>query len=138
MEHACSLKVAERVRLVGHRSDVERILAALDLFVLSSRSEGLSNTVLEAMASGKPVIATRVGGADEMVVDGETGLLVPAGDAASLTTAMSRLVTDPQLRQTMGSAARRRASTEFNLEAMVRSYESMYLTVADRKALRVP
>ncbi len=79
-------RAAERgvdLRLLGYRPDVEQVLAALDVFVLSSTSEGLSNTILEAMAAGRPVVATRVGGAEEMIADGVTGVLVPPSDPSA-------------------------------------------------------
>jgi sugar transferase (PEP-CTERM/EpsH1 system associated) len=116
----------EHVRLLGHRSDVEAIVAGLDVFVQSSTSEGMSNTILEAMASGVPVVATRVGGADEMVVDGDTGILVPPSDAKRMADALERLVSNASLRQAMGSAGRRRTHQEFSLEGMVERYQSFY------------
>jgi sugar transferase (PEP-CTERM/EpsH1 system associated) len=120
------LGLQESVRLLGHRGDVESVFASLDVFVLSSKSEGMSNTILEAMASGLPVVATRVGGADEMVQDGETGLLVPPGDPEPLADALDRLVSSAPLRQSFGSAGRRRAHGEFSLRNMIEAYQSFY------------
>lgn len=120
----------DNVRFLGNRHDVERVLAALDLFVLSSQSEGLSNTIQEAMATGLPVVATRVGGADELVVDGESGLLVPPGAPEALADALFRLARDPVLRTQMGAAGRRRALALFGLDSMIRSYETLYLSLA--------
>jgi sugar transferase (PEP-CTERM/EpsH1 system associated) len=129
------LGVAHAVRLLGHRSDVERVLASADVFVQCSVSEGMSNTILEAMASGLPVVATRVGGADEMVRDGITGALVPAGDATQLADALDRLVGSPELRQSFGRAARRRTEDEFSLHGMVQRYQAFYRdAVRDRMA----
>jgi glycosyltransferase involved in cell wall biosynthesis len=116
----------ESVRLLGHRPDIESVLEALDVFVQPSRSEGMSNTILEAMASGLPVVATHVGGADEMVVDGETGVLVPAHDAQALASALERLVISEALRQNMGAAGRNRVQLEFSLQAMIDGYRSFY------------
>ena len=116
-----------RTHLLGHRPDVERVLAALDVFVLPSRSEGLSNTILEAMASGLPVVATRVGGAEELVEEGATGLLVPPGEPAALADALGRLLVAPDLRRVMGAAGRRRAGREFALAGMIREYQELYV-----------
>ena len=92
---------------LGARADIEDVLAAYDVFVLSSVSEGLSNTILEAMATGLPVVATRVGGADELVDDERTGTLVPAADPMAMTAALRRLLENAALRTQMGAAGRR-------------------------------
>jgi sugar transferase (PEP-CTERM/EpsH1 system associated) len=118
------------VRLLGHRADVEAVLGALDIFVQSSSSEGMSNTILEAMAAGLPVVATRVGGADEMVADGATGVLVASRNSLALADALEPLVSDPPLRCAMGRAARNRAEREFALEQMIERYQSFYCEVA--------
>jgi sugar transferase (PEP-CTERM/EpsH1 system associated) len=122
-----ALGLSDRVRLLGHRSDVEQVFAALDVFVLPSRSEGMSNTILEAMASGLPVVATNVGGADELVINGETGLLVPEGSAPALATALRTLATDATRRRAMGRAGRLRIERQFSLTTMIREYEGFYL-----------
>jgi glycosyltransferase involved in cell wall biosynthesis len=126
---AGQLGLGSRVQLLGHRPDVERVLAALDLFVLPSRSEGLSNTILEAMASRLPVVATRVGGAEELVDDGATGLLVPPAEPAALADALGRLLAAPARRQAMGAAARRRTEREFGLDGMIRAYQDLYMAL---------
>ena len=112
--------------LPGARNDVPHILRQLDLFVLPSRGEGISNTVLEAMASGLPVVATRVGGNDELVVDGETGALVPHSDASALALAMADYAGDAERRRRHGTAARNRACNVFSLQAMTRNYMDLY------------
>jgi sugar transferase (PEP-CTERM/EpsH1 system associated) len=122
-----ALGVGDCVSLLGHRGDVERLFAALDVYVLCSRSEGMPNTILEAMASGVPVVSTRVGGTDELVVDGETGLLVPAADATALARAMRDLIMDGEKRRRMGVCGRARALDRFNLSAMRDGYERVYL-----------
>ena len=127
---AATLGIAAHVRLIGHHERIEDLLPAMDVFVLSSISEGLSNTILEAMASGLPVVATRVGGAEELVVDGETGVLVPSRSPGALADAVARLLASPQLRQAMGSAARRRTESEFALPSVVQRYERFYLELA--------
>lgn len=122
-----------RVRFLGYRPDVETVLAALDIFVLSSESEGLSNTILEAMAAGVPPVATAVGGSDELVERGVSGLLVPPKDAEALTCALAELCVSVDRRLAMGQAARERAATQFSLSAMVRDYEQLYLDLAGRR-----
>ena len=121
------------MRFLGYRPDAEAVLAAADLFVLSSESEGLSNTILEAMASGQPVVATRVGGADELVVDGVTGRLVPPKSSRDLADAVREILGDPVLREAMGRAGRARAESEFSLDLMLERYQTMYCEVAARK-----
>ena len=128
---AAALGIGERVVFLGHRPDVERVLAALDIFVLSSVSEGMSNTILEAMASGLPVVATAVGGADELVVSGRTGLLVPPADAARFADALTSLAVDSARRAEMGAAARQRAVAEFSLQQMIANYERLYTALRD-------
>jgi glycosyltransferase involved in cell wall biosynthesis len=98
-----------RLRLLGYRTDVPALLAAADIFTLPSRFEGLPMSVIEAMLTGLPVVATNVRGPAEQVLDGATGLLVPAGDSAALGAALSQLVRDPALRARMGQAGRQRA-----------------------------
>ncbi len=92
----------------------------------------MPNTILEAMATGVPVVSTQVGGADELVVDGETGLLVPPGQPERLAEAIGRLVDDVALRTSMGAAGRVRATQAFSLAAMVGGYEALYLRGAKR------
>lgn len=118
-----------RVRLVGERNDVARLLAGFDIFALPSIAEGISNTVLEAMASGLPVVATRTGGNPELVEDGVTGRLVPVGDRAALIGALSGYLVDAHLRQLHGKAGRQRAMDEFSLERMVARYRALYRAV---------
>jgi glycosyltransferase involved in cell wall biosynthesis len=130
------LELGDSVRLVGHRLHIESTLAAFDVFVHPSRSEGMSNTILEAMASGLPVVATRVGGADELVIDGETGTLVREGDSGQFTEALEQLVRDASRRRAMGAAARRRAHAEFSLERMIQGYQSLYCDTYARVASR--
>jgi glycosyltransferase involved in cell wall biosynthesis len=121
-----SLRLDGRVRLAGERDDVPALLAASDVFVLSSRSEGLPVSVLEAMAAELPVVASDVGGLRELVVDGETGILVPPGDAEALAAALGRLVEDRDLRRRLGAAGRARAETLFDLGAFRRAHVELY------------
>ena len=117
--------LADRVEFLGARARFEDVLAAYDVFVLSSVSEGLSNTILEAMSTGLPVVATRVGGADELVEHEHTGMLVPAADPMAMTAAIRRLLENAALRHTMGAAGRRRTEAEFSLAGMIAAYEDI-------------
>ena len=117
---------AAQAWLAGDRSDVAEMLHAFDVFVLPSLAEGISNTILEAMASGLPVVATRVGGNVELVEEGRTGFLVPAADPVGMALALRRYLDDPQLSARQGAEARRKAESEFGLEAMVARYLAMY------------
>ena len=124
------LGLGSAVRFLGWRSDALRVLAALDLFCMSSRWEGCPMVLLEAMAAQRPVVATDIGGVREIVVQGETGLLVPAGDAAAFAEASLRLLASPAERQRMGEAGRLRMQSRFSLEKMVTAYASLYRGLA--------
>ncbi|HET6724911.1 MAG TPA: TIGR03088 family PEP-CTERM/XrtA system glycosyltransferase [Gammaproteobacteria bacterium] len=112
--------------LPGNRDDIPALLRGLDLFVLPSLNEGISNTILEAMASALPVVASRVGGNSELVVDGETGQLVPPSDPAGLARAIDPYLAAPEKAAAMGRAGRRRVEQEFSLNAMVAAYTRLY------------
>jgi glycosyltransferase involved in cell wall biosynthesis len=128
-EHAAHRGVADFVHFIGERRDVHEILPAFDLFALVSTSEGLSNTIMEAMASGIPVVATRVGGSDELVVDGGTGFLVPPSNPRAIADAVKKLLNDAPLRTAFGRAGRERMEREFSLSRMVTNYEHFYAEV---------
>ena len=123
---AAEIGVADRVAFLGEVGDVPGLLAEAGLFALSSLTEGIPVTVLEAMARGLPVVATRVGGVPEVVVEGETGLLVAPGDPAALAEALARLLRDPDGARAMGLAGRRRAERHFDVRRMVADYEAIY------------
>jgi glycosyltransferase involved in cell wall biosynthesis len=125
-EQVAQLGLEGRVRFLGVRADVAEILNASDVFVLSSRWEGNPMSVMEAMASGLPVVSTAVGGVPELVRDGETGLLVPSEDAGALARAIQALVDDSARRQAMGAAARQHAVASFDIRHTVRGYEQLY------------
>jgi sugar transferase (PEP-CTERM/EpsH1 system associated) len=128
--------LSEVVWLAGDRADVPALLGAMNVFLLPSLGEGVSNTILEAMASGLPVIATAVGGNPELVTPGETGLLVPAGDAQALADAILALQDDPARRVHLGAAARAAARERFDWQVTVRRYLEVYddLLPAERPA----
>lgn len=115
-----------RVAVLGARDDVPVLLRSVDVFVLSSRWEGMPLAVIEAMMSGLPVVATDVGGVSEAVVDGETGFLVPPGNSDALAVALDRLLADPALRRRMGDAGRRRALEHFTEESMLTDTAAVY------------
>lgn len=112
--------------LPGERSDVADVMRGLSCFALPSLAEGISNTILEAMASGLPVVATDVGGNAELVDEGSTGLIVPPANAEALAEAIGRLASDPGRAAAMGGAGRTRAVGQFSLEAMVARYQGIY------------
>jgi glycosyltransferase involved in cell wall biosynthesis len=122
--------VGDRVRFLGWREDVPRILAALSVFVLPSANEGMGLVLVEAMAMGVPVVATRVGGIPSVVPDGECGLLVEPGDVAGLAGAVAKLLADPALAARMGAAGRRRAAA-YSVESMVEQLDGLYREILD-------
>jgi glycosyltransferase involved in cell wall biosynthesis len=121
-----ALGLEGRVRIEGERDDVPARLADSEIFVLSSRSEGMPVSVLEAMAAGVPVVASAVGGVDELVVDGQTGLLVPPADSEALAAALAVLLADAGLRRRLGEAGRARAEALFDLEAFRQAHVELY------------
>ncbi len=118
--------IAERTWMPGTRDDVPALMADLDLFVLPSLAEGISNTILEAMACGLPVVATRVGGNPDLIDDGATGTLVPNNDAVAMATALRGYATSPTRTESHGRAARERAVQRFSIDTMVARYAELY------------
>jgi glycosyltransferase involved in cell wall biosynthesis len=123
--------LGDRVRFLGPRRDTADLLGACDVFVLPSRHEGLGVAALEAMACGRPVVASRVGGLGETVVDERTGLLVAPEDPAALRGALTRLLRDGELREQLGAAGPARVREGFLAEQMVDAYEALYREVLD-------
>jgi glycosyltransferase involved in cell wall biosynthesis len=136
-ELARRLQIAPRVLFTGLRRDVPALLACADVAVMPSLNEALSNSLLESMAAGAPVVATRVGGTPEVVIDGETGLLVPPADAVSLASSIAHLLATPALAQRLGQAARRLITERFSIERMASRTEQLYRDLLARK-LRAP
>jgi glycosyltransferase involved in cell wall biosynthesis len=126
---AAALGLGERVRFLGRREDVPALLAAADAFVLPSRFEGTPLALIEAMAAGKPIVASAIPGTDELVTDGETGLLVPPDDAGALAAALRRVVSDAGLRARLAAAARFRAETDFSAVRTTRRVTGVYDTL---------
>jgi glycosyltransferase involved in cell wall biosynthesis len=118
----------------GERSDVDVVLRGLDCFVLPSLAEGISNTILEAMASGLPVVATAVGGNADLVSDGDTGIVVAPNDAQAMAEALIRLACAPDRARQMGRAGRAAVERRFGLQTMVAAYQSLYQSQLDSLA----
>jgi len=129
-QRARELGVASRCLFLGERADVPDLLAAADLFLLPSLWEGLPLSVLEAMAAGRPVVATAIGGTDEAVTDGVTGLLVPPRDPAAIAAAIARLRDDPGLAERLAAAGRARVEREFSSRATAERIMRIYDAVA--------
>ena len=123
------LRVADAVHFWGMQSDVADYLQAGDLFVLTSDTEGMPGVILEAGYMGLPVVATRVGGVAECVLDGETGLLVDADDEAGLANVALSLLQDPARRQMMGRRAREWVTQNFAMDKIARRYVAFYTQV---------
>lgn len=118
--------LSENAWLPGERHDIAQIMRSLDIFVLPSKAEGISNTILEAMASGLPVIATSVGGNPELVIHDETGLLVEKENVAAMAEALQQMVGDDNKRQRLAANSLQRAQQEFSLDGMVARYLAVY------------
>jgi sugar transferase (PEP-CTERM/EpsH1 system associated) len=132
---ACS-GLAARVHLAGHCEDVAEWLAAMDVFVQSSLMEGTANAILEAMAAGLPVVATSVGGTTEVVVDGDCGRLVPAGDGDALAEALAFYCSSASARTAHGAAGRARVERHYSLAATASQYTALYGELVGAKSAR--
>jgi glycosyltransferase involved in cell wall biosynthesis len=132
-ERARALGIDERVRFMGYVDDVTSALAASDVYLSTSRYEGFGIAVLEAMATGLPVVGTKIDGLLDLVVDGETGVLVALDDIQGYADGVCVLTEDAGKRVSMGTAARRRAEQEFDVSVTVRRYESLYLELSARR-----
>jgi L-malate glycosyltransferase len=130
-DRAARLGLGTRVVFTGFRLDVPRLLSAVAVSVLPSLSEGLSNTILESMAAGAPVVATRVGGSAEALEDGVDGLLVPPRDPAALSRAIGWVLEHPEASRELGRRARVRVAEEFSLTRMIRETECLYARLLD-------
>ncbi|MBI2827570.1 MAG: glycosyltransferase [Planctomycetia bacterium] len=127
---ARELKIADRVHFLGDVARVERFYQAIDVFILNSHSEGMSNTILEAMACGLPIVATSVGSNAEIIVARRTGMLVAKDNVVELAAALNELVGAAALREALGTAARQRAKEEYSVDRMVGRYEQIYEQLA--------
>jgi glycosyltransferase involved in cell wall biosynthesis len=133
-----ALHIADRVRFLGHRDDRWSLYAAADIVVLPSIGhEDMPIVIIDAMAASRPVVASRVAGIPEQVVDGGTGRLVPAGDSASLSEAIGDMLCDHERRAAMGSAARDRYEAKYTPRGFVDAYRRLYTAVLARKRRNV-
>lgn len=135
---AASLGLGDRVRFTGLRHDVPALLAGVDVLALTSLYEGLPNVVIEAMATGAVAVATDVGGTGELIVDGETGVLVPPRRPEAVADAIAPLLRDPARAERLRLAARRRIESEFSLEAMVRRTTAVYVDRLRARGIEPP
>lgn len=130
-EQAKDLGMPGRVHFLGLRSDISDVLNAMDVFVLSSDWEGNPLSMMEAMASGLPIVSTAVGGVPDLLANGKEGFLERPGDARGLAKSMTFLLSSPETRQSMGAAAARRAKENFDVSRMVQAYEQLYENLMD-------
>lgn len=121
-----SAQIEESVSLAGSQDNIHEVLQSFDIFAQPSRAEGISNTILEAMASGLPIVATDVGGTAELVVEGDTGLLVPPADPEALCDALEKYVKHEAQRAIHGRAGRKRVEKLFSINSMVEKYTGLY------------
>jgi glycosyltransferase involved in cell wall biosynthesis len=129
---AKGMNIAEKIHFLGERKDIADLISIFDVGVISSLSEGFSNVILEYMASGKPVVATDVGGNREAVMHGETGLLVPPENAHKLAEGIKVFLENREIALRCGLAGRKRVEKEFSLKGMIGKYENMFERVAIR------
>jgi glycosyltransferase involved in cell wall biosynthesis len=132
---ARSLGLEGRVKFLGHRTDISDLFAGCDVFVLPSLYEGLPLSILEAMAAGKPVVATQISGTDEAVIDDETGLLVPPADPTALAAAIRSVLDDRALAQRLAFAGRIRVEQEFSTAAMLQQVTAVYAELLARRGV---
>ncbi|GEM_PF-976823 len=133
-EQVCRLGITNNVRWLGFTSNIPSFLAGLDIYMQTSVNEGLSLSILEAMAAEKPVIATRVGSADEIIQDGITGILIPPGSITAASQSLLSLLANPEKRSQLAKSAKEYISTEYAIQHMVDGYESIYCQLMDRKS----
>ena len=137
-QRALELAVARHTLFVGSRDDVPNLLAAMDVFALTSHIEANPVSILEAMSVGRPVVATNVGSIHEAVADGRTGYLVAPGDAAQFADRVLRLLNAPLRSRLMGAAGRDAVVANWSIESMVRGYERLIELVYARKMAAAP
>jgi glycosyltransferase involved in cell wall biosynthesis len=135
VDYAEKVTIQDRIRFLGHRDDVPRLMAAMDVLVQPSEFEGMPNSVMEAMNAGLPVVASDIPGNNELVIDNETGFLVPVGDTKALASRVNRLFDEPALRATLGQAGQRRVREMFSVEKMVEGHVKLYRELARKKGI---
>jgi glycosyltransferase involved in cell wall biosynthesis len=127
------LGISEQVAFLGHRAEIPEVMAGLDLLVHCAWQEGFGRVILEAMAAGRAVVATAVGGIPELVLEGRTGMLVPAGDPAALAAVVLTLLAEPERRLALGQAGQERARDSFGLEAHAAAVQDLYDEVLESR-----
>jgi glycosyltransferase involved in cell wall biosynthesis len=127
-----ALGIGDKVHFLGYREDLPSIYATFDLFLLSSRREGICNSLLEAMAMGIPVVATDVGGTKELIVDGQTGYMVSEGDVEGMARSLLGLARNDVLRKKLGDAARKRIEEDFSFTLRLTRIETLYERLIDQ------
>ncbi len=137
VKRTAELNLNGKVIFTGARDDVPRIMREVDISVLPSLSESFSNSLLESMAEGVPVVATRVGGNPEMITEGVTGILIPPRDSAALARAMTALIESPELARRLGEAAREKVVREYSLERLMQRTEDLYTSLLERRVTGV-
>jgi glycosyltransferase involved in cell wall biosynthesis len=120
------VRIEDKVHFLGERDDVPRLLPHFDVLCLASGYEGLPNVILEAMAAGRPVVATDIPGNRDLVLPGQTGFLVPVGDRAAFARQILKLLDDTDLNQRLGEAGRQRVLAEFSVEKMIERHRALY------------
>ena len=135
IDYAEKVEIDDRIRFLGHREDVPRLMAAMDVLVLPSEFEGMPNSVMEAMNAGLPVVASNIPGNNELVVEGETGFLVPIGDTKALASRVNQILDDGVLRARLGQAGQRRVRDLFAVEKMVGAHATLYRELAVKKGI---
>ena len=130
LRQASQAGITQTLHLVGRREDVDRALAGMDCFVLPSLNEGMGRALIEAMAAGLPVIASRTGGIPALIEDEKNGLLVPAGDSLALAVALRRILSDPTWACTLGQNAMLSIGPDYGFSAMIRAIELIYREAA--------
>ena len=134
-ERAKKNNIFDNILFTGRRRDIPEILASINIFVMPSIAEGLPNALLEAMAMGKPIVTTEVGGIPEIVKNGFNGLLVPPRDTVSLSKAIKELISNDQLATKMGQAARDLVRDNLSIKAIAQKWQSIYLSILKEKGL---
>lgn len=124
-----------RIRFLGYRSDVQNIMSAIDIYVVSSETESFSLSALEAMAAGKPIVATKCGGPEEILVDGQTGLLVPVNDSDKMAKAVLSLINNSQERQKMGMLGKARFDSHYSAQRYCNNFEELYSSLKGKQVL---
>ena len=127
---ARTLGLGDRLVFAGHREDVPSLIAGMDIFALPSLNEGMGRVLVMAMALGKPIVASKVGGVPELLGEGEAGVLVPPGDSRALAHAICALLDDPARAKALGEAGRRRAP-RYSADAMIAALTKLYHEVMD-------